>query len=357
MIDRRTFMKTGTVGAAIAALPPGIAAQETSAVRFGALPDTPLPTSEAFLMNAAAHPGDKSTIAMLGETDILTAADLSNQFIVFQSADVSGQPTLLEASGIMPAVSTPAATPDVLLDVSLLSFHVADDETVNKDTRATMRLTLSGGDQESQSPLYWAVTAGMQLYDEVKSKRPLPSQFETSFKRALGNRSIAIPTAVGTMKFEVVKHKEPKWWHKVFNFLGSGGGKILTSALGFPGVTQDVIKFIDDAASRFEDNNPAVLFASRPLQFAFSKEAKTASSGVVEKIGALNPGLWIMARGRDFAMLKGQHATYYHTYGMLVPSATPIEDVLAGKANDPLKNVTYAVFKSKIEATKIGITM
>lgn len=376
-MDRRNFLVAAGVGVASTVLN----AQQTSTTEvtpplasddlFGAKPDwaattwsidTPkkLPTDFPALYG----PDNEAVVFMSAERSAppIATAELSNQFIAFQLTEKNGKSILLESSAVEPEIETPDATPDVVMDARLEAFHLGDNEPVAKDARATLRLTINKADDSPRArnfeTLYWAVTAGLKLHDDVRNKRAESQDLNADFRKALGNKYIEIPGALGEIKFEVIRHREPSWWKKVFTFADSPTGKALTAALGFPAVTQQVVRFVDEAANRLENTNPEVLFASRPLKFAFSKQARKSyvGSGPVN-IGALNPGRWVLARGRDFKTLANAQAWFWGTYGRLVPGSVTGPDVVGGSYPDPFKNITYAVVTVQAKAHKLDFEL
>lgn len=286
--------------------------------------------------------------------------EISNHFFAFQTALVDGLPTVLLPNDVDPKIKTDEAAPDVLLDVSLDAFHLSESEAVNKDTRATLRLTINNEDDTERARkfdiVYWALTTGLNLFDDqLKTRIPKlnSSDLKADFKKALANRSIELPGGIGSIRFEVIRHKEPPWWRKLFKF-GSEGGKALTAVLGFPALTAEVLDIIDGIPQFQEADAPQILFKSRSLKFAFSKQARDAltEDGLV-KVGVLNPGIWLLARGRDFDTLRNAKAYYFQTYGLLVPAAVTEKEVVNGEYEDLFKDVTYAVLKAKIRPYKI----
>ena len=166
--------------------------------------------------------------------------EIPNQFFAFQAAFLDGSPTVLTPNDVEPSIQTGETAPDVLLDVSLASFHLSESDGVNKDARAQLRLTINNeADTERARKfdiVYWAITTGLYLFDDqLKTRIPKlnSSDLKADFRKALGNRSIELPGGIGSIKFEVIRHKEPPWWRKIFTF-GSEGGKALTAVLGFP---------------------------------------------------------------------------------------------------------------------------
>ena len=309
---------------------------------------------------AAATSAEKEIRLASANADLSSAnVELSNQFLAFQTEAVNGVPTVLESSMIEPQLDTPDTAPDVVMNVSMQAFHIGDNEGVDKDTRATLRLTVN---KDADSPggkgldtLFWTITSGLKLYDEIKKKKAESKDLQTDYKKAFGNRFIEVPGGLGNIRFEVIKHQEPSWWQSVFTFFQSDTGKALTAALGFPAVTQQVVSFVDQAISRFEGKNPKPLFASQPLRFAFSKQAKESYvNSAPVKIGCLNKGIWIFARGRDFKQLANTKAYFYATYGRLIPADKSPADFLAPGYVDPFKDITYGVFRVQMQQAKLG---
>jgi hypothetical protein len=112
---------------------------------------------------------------------------------------------------------------------------------------------------------------------------------------------------------------------------------------------------VDEAASRFENTKAQTLMASQKLLFAFSQQARDAYvAGGPVKIGVLNKGRWILARGRDYAALSDAKASYYATYGKLVPAGVTPEQLISGKYDDPFANISYAILNANTTATKIN---
>jgi hypothetical protein len=376
MMDRRGFLVSASTLATA-----GIAGAQTPndqqvldlLPRFGQL-NNPLMTSRVSLSTTdkgkelaqVLKREDRTGVALISsdsDEPKITAGEVSNQFMVFQfQKQKDGSPIMLESSAVEPLLETGGAAPDIAMDVKLLSFHLGENESVAKDSRATLRLTVSRAEESSRGSdfenLYWAVTAGLSLWDDIKGRKVGSHQVKSDFRRALGNKYIEVPGALGDIKLEVISHKEPPWWRKAFQFAASDAGKALVAALGFPAVTSQVIRFVDEAASRFEKTNPEVIFASRPLKFAFSKQARDGfySSGAA-RIGALNPGLWLMARGRDFKSLENIPAYYYGTLGMIVPASVSIADMISEKYEDPFKNITYAVFGVQMKPFKASFSI
>jgi hypothetical protein len=158
------------------------------------------------------------------------------------------------------------------------------------------------------------------------------------------------------MTFQVIKHKEPAWWRRVFEFAGGDAAKSIISMLGFPALTNDAIRMINQLLDRFDDSAPEVLFQSRPLRFALTQRAKDEITGGSERVpmGALNKGYCLLARGRDFATVVDHDAYYYPTYEKLLPASVSPEQAFAGKYNDPFAGMTYAVFRLGLAETQLA---
>lgn len=289
-------------------------------------------------------------------TEIST--ELANQFIVFQLSHELEGSTISESSQIEPVLKTTPDQSDVLVQLEMLSFHIGQNEEVARNSNATMRLVL-GKDSNSNNKYFdtafWTISAGLKLYDDIKKRPTEARDFKTDLSTAFGKRPIEIPGGLATMTFDVVKHKEPKWWQKIFNFLQSDTGKSLTSVVGFPAVTSTAINMLDQLFNRLDNKDSEVLFSSRPLTLALTDLAKldyTAGNPRI-KLGTLNPGFCVLARGKDYHTIAEANAYFYPSYGKLVPDSVAPGDIVSGNYEDPFKDVTYAVFKIGMKTTKL----
>lgn len=378
-MNRREALRQGALavsGLAAAGVSGNLFAQtahaqvQQSEVRFGSRPAEVLTPYSVPGRVAQPQRADIAVLERPGNETLMLAAEngsrtsgfnLADQFIAFQATSVNGTSQILESSSVEPALDTPAEKPDVIMDVSMQAFHVGESEPVEKDTRATLRLTVNkdadstGG--RGLDTLFWTITSGLKLYDDLKKARAESKDLQSDYRSAFANRYIEIPGALGDIRFEVIKHKEPAWWQKVFKFAESDAGRALTAAIGFPAVTQQVVRFVDEVTSRFDDRNAELLFASQPLKFAFSKQARANYVGSSPiKIGSLNQGLWVLARGRDLATLADAKAYFYPTYGRLIPANKTPQDFLSPSYVDPFREVTYAVFRVQMQATKLNFS-
>ncbi|HYV38740.1 MAG TPA: hypothetical protein VE988_23850 [Gemmataceae bacterium] len=290
-----------------------------------------------------------------------SAVDLSNQFVVFQLGSQIDGHSVLECSRSEPAIDGRPEEPDVLVALEMLSFHLAESEKVGSDTRATMRINF-GKDESSTDKrfdtLFWSIAAGLTLYDQANNRKPVGKDLKGDFQKAFGNRPIEIPGGLGRLSFEVVKHTEPSWWKRIFSFMQSDTGAGLVSVLGFPAITNQAIKVLDELLDRLGDSKPEPLFKSLPLRLALSKYARDSFTGgnTRIKMGCLRPGFCIMARGRDFKVLSNADVIYFPAYGRLVPNGVTEADLLAGAFEDPLRDVTYTVFRLGMKGTRLDPT-
>lgn len=284
--------------------------------------------------------------------------DLSNQFMNFQLSNSLDQPSILESSQVEPILRGSNDQPDVLVNLEMLSFHVGANENIDKNSRATIRINI-GKDENSRDKYFdtafWSIAAGLNLYNQAKNKVAEPKDLKSDFKQAFGNRPIEIPGGLSKMTFEVVKHREPKWWQNIFRFLQSDTGKSLISTVGFPAITSSAINMLDELLSRLDKSEPEILFKSLPLRLALSQQAKddfTAGNPRI-KMGSLNPGFTVLARGKDFETIVDSDAIFYPSIGKLVPSNVTEAQLLSGRYDDPFKDVTYSIFRIGMKETKL----
>jgi len=291
----------------------------------------------------------------------LSESDLKDQFIVFQFNQAPDGPTILDTSAVDPTQTGSTDKPDALTVIQLASFNVGTDEGIDRNIRATLRLDF-GKDSNSNSPLdtvFWSIAAGMNLYNEAKKKPSEAKDLKTDFNEAFSKRPVEIPGALGKLSFEVVKHREPKWWQKVFSFLQSGTGKALTSAIGFPAITSQAIGFLDELLNRLDKSDPEILFKSRPMTLALTKRARDSfNSGVPSvSVGVMNPGFCLLARGRDYKGLVDNKPVYMGAYGLLKPKDMEIQEFLQSPASNPFSRMTYAVLKVGTAEAKLNPTL
>jgi hypothetical protein len=271
-------------------------------------------------------------------------------------------PALLESSAVEPPIEGSADQPDVLVALEMLSFHLDETCVKDKDTRATMRVTLgkapSSTDRKFETA-FWSVAAGLDLYTasmDGKPKASFPKAYNADFRKAFGNRPIEVPGGLGLLTFQVVKHKEPNWWQRVFKFAEGGTGKALISVLGFPAITEQAISVIDQIVGRLTESEPEVLFQSMPMRLALSKWARDEFLGGSKRVtmGCLRRGFCVLARNKDVDSLQKANVIYNAIYGKLLPADATEEQALDG--DDPLKNLTYAVFRVGTQATRMDPT-
>lgn len=290
-----------------------------------------------------------------GET--LSPGELQDQFLVFQFNDQEQGARILETSAVKPKRKGSAEKPDVLARLQLVAFHIGQNAGIDKDTRATLRIDL-GKDENSNSTLntvFWSIAAGLNLYNQSQKKTAEAKDLKADFNEAFSKRPIEIAGGLGKLSFEVVKHKEPSWWRKIFSFLQSGTGEALTAAVGFPAITNQAISMLDELVGRLENSKPEVLFKSRPMTLALTELARDEYVGGTPgvSVGTLNPGFCLLARGRDYKTLVTNNPVFMGAYGKLRPDQVSVSDFLNGDFDDPFANMTYGVLRVASAETKL----
>jgi hypothetical protein len=201
-------------------------------------------------------------------TDSRSEVQLPDQFVAFQLSSQLQGPSLLESAQVEPKIEGSSdKEPDVQVALEMLSFHVGENENIDPNARATMRINFGKDESSSDNrfdTVFWSIAAGLNLYDQVKNKKTDTKDLKTDFRKAFGNRPIEIPGGLGRLSFEVIKHQEPPWWKQIFKFMQSGTGEALVSALGFPAITTQAIQVIDQLLDRLTDAKPEVLFKVYP---------------------------------------------------------------------------------------------
>lgn len=323
---------------------------------FSFSPDQAIATfseSEAFSQTAE----NERDIVKVGVRENALSSS-SNQFCIFQFNPSEDGPSLIDSSEVTPSFTGSAESPDVQAALEMLSFHLGESEDVDKDTRATMRINF-GKDEKSTDrnfdTVFWSIAAGLSLYDEALGKPAKSTDIKSDFRAAFGNRPIDVPGGLGLFSFEVVKHEERPWWRKIFPFFGSKTAERLISVLGFPAITVSAIRVIDELLTRIGDNMNEPLFKSRPMTLALTGKARDDFTGgnANVKVGALSKGFFVLARGRDYRLFNEEPLTYYPTHDKLVPRNVTQEQLVTGAYDDPLTDVTYAIFRVGMQEAKL----
>lgn len=338
----------------------GLSQEPITMLRYGSGPLTKALT-KAVESSGLVLPDDRGRVISVGADVAKGPATDGDQFMVFQLNNSLDGPTILDSTEVQPSIDGNAENPDVLAAIQMLSFHVGENEGIDKNTRATLRMDI-GKDESSTDKrfdtVFWSIAAGLQLYNNVKNGKTESKDLKSDFSQALSKRPIEIPGGLGRVTFNVIKHQEEPWWKQIFKFLESDTAKGLVSAFGLPAVTLQVINVFDQLLDRISNSSPKILFGGRPMRLAFSKQARTDFTGGNPRVsmGCLNAGFCVFTRGRDFNTVAKSNSVYYPTIGKLVPATVHPGEIAAGAYDDPLQNVTYAVFKVGTKATKLDPT-
>ena len=207
-----------------------------------------------------------------------------DQFFPFQLKVVDGSPRLVDPFQQIPNLETTQDKPDVAIRVGLDAFHLGEREDVRDNTRATLRLTIGEHGDNLPELLNWVIAAGMNLYSQGRNKPAVATELKGYIGAAFDKTPIKIPGGIGSIKFEVVKHKNPSWWKKIFGALTGIKGQALLQAFGLPAVTSSIIGLVDQAFDRFSGGYQT-LFASSPSPAHFqSKLTRNTQKAVFEKL-------------------------------------------------------------------------
>lgn len=298
------------------------------------------------------------TTLMTDRAVLLSEKDLKNQFLLFQFNEAEDGPPILHSPEVSPVKNGSDEKPDASVMVQLSSFNVGSDEDIDRNTRATLRLDFCKDPQSSSSldTLFWAIAAGLNLYNEAKGKKSEAKDLNADFSEAVSRKPAEIPGGLAKLSFEVVKHREPRWWQKVFSFLQSGTGTALTSAIGFPAITGKAIGVLNELLNQLDRSNPESLFKSVPTTLALTERARKAYLGGSKSatVGVLNPGFCLLVRGRDYKTLVDNSPIYEGALGLLRPKDMSTQDFLQSPESNPFNKMTYAVLRVRVAETKLN---
>lgn len=283
---------------------------------------------------------------------------LADQFIPFQIDGTGEQNQVRQLHEMEPAFTGDEAHPDILMRVEMVDFHLAENNPLKEGDRATMNISIRQQNpvDDKLQPLYWVATTGLDLYRMFTEQDHSADEHQADLHEAFGRRPIEIPGGTAVLKFDVKKHPKTQWWEYIFAGARSQAGQALVSILGLPGIALEAVKSIESLVNRLVDDNAETLFASQELPLVLTQKAKDRMLGGIQhnKVGALRPGLFLLARGADYQLIREQAPYYHHTYRMLFPAGTTDADIMDPDYIDPFKNITFAIFRVAMVETKLN---
>jgi hypothetical protein len=291
---------------------------------------------------------ENPTLTRGGKSFFESAVD-DNQFILLQLA--GGEKRIVPTSQVDPALQGGAGKPDINMSLDFESFKIGMNESIDKDTKATLQLKIGQEEKAgSLDKLFYCINGGLDLYNEIKGNRSEAKDFKKSTAGALGNKPISMPGGIGQISLQVLKHEEPKWWQQIFAFAKTDAAKELFSLIGFPGVTETAVNCISGMLDTLLGKGSEVLFQSQPIKVGFSKSAKDELSGGLDTnyVSCLNPGFWVMARKSDYDTIVNAKPIYYGGYGLLAPDGMTEIEAIKDSSSNPFSKLTYAVIRAKM---------
>ena len=283
--------------------------------------------------------------------------ELANQFIPFQIVGTENKNVVKQVHEIDRVLEGKGDRPDVLMRIEMVHFHLAKDERLRRDTRATMNITIrqENAIDDKLEPLYWVASAGLDLYN-LFNEKDNKKETQTDFHEVFARRPIELPNGIGVLKFDVIKHDEKKWYDVAFDLFTSKIGKAAIAVFGLPGVALEAAGIVKNLVSKIKDRKAEILFDSKELPLVFTKAAKEKilKDSTHNMVGSIQPGMFILTRGRDYKLFKEQSPFYHFTFQRLFPQETTSEQMMDSSFIDPFKNCTYAIFRVAVVDTKLN---
>lgn len=310
---------------------------ESEALSFGQLGQDPLPVRDT-------QTGVKA-LRLGANTELVTP----QQFWLYEFP--GGDTPIIDPHKREPLLAGSDDKPDVRLSIELEAFNFGEAHKEDRDPKARASLRLDvGKDKGSTSNLdllLWSTSSAIDLAQQIREKKK-PKDLAFRGNDVFKRRPIEIPGGLGAINLEVIKHKEPSWWAKVFKGATGSAAQDLIRTLGFPGITSDVLQFVNNAFGAFEDNNAEIIFQSRPLTVAVTQRAKSdfTDDNPAYKVASLNRSRYLIVRRQDIDAISAAKAVYVGGYGMLAPK----EDYdrhgdVYDYADNPLNKLTYGVLR------------
>lgn len=306
--------------------------------------DHPLQADVATLAAAGGPTVGEARLAVQGGID-------PQQFTLLQLTDGG----LADLHDIKPTLAGSEDAPDIQTRIQLVSLHMSDeDREANAGRQASLRLDI-GKDPRSSSqlePLLWSVAAGIDLISLIGGMgEGHAARIDADLSAGFRHRPIEIPNGMAQLRIEIVTHPEPPAWRRYFSFLTrSDETKLLASVLGFPGITIQAAKLLDQLMGAVDEARAEVLFRSRPLSIAMNGIAaadfKAGLSTV--SVAGVNDGYLVMTQFADMHRLLDMKSDieFRGGEGLLVRKGS-------GILGEEFDHITYAILRIRSKSYKI----
>jgi len=177
------------------------------------------------------------------------------------------------------------------------------------------------------------------------------ARIDADLSSGFRQRPIEIPNGMAQLRIEIVAHPEPPAWRRYFSFLArSDETKRLVSVLGFPGITIQAAKLIDQLMGAVDEARAQVLFRSRPLSIAMNGIAVTDfKAGLTTvSVAGVNDGYLVMTRFADMHRLLDMKSDieFRGGDGLLVRKGS-------GILGEEFDHITYAVLRIRSKSSRI----
>ena len=340
-MDRRTFLQTSSIGAALSLAGSRAYAQaeQTSPLAEELLEEL---NGSAFFTSAT------DEIAVRRPTDRIFS-DGAKPFAIYQLREKSGgggrKMEVVDPGNVEPEIRGSDENPDVGIKLSLEGAHFAQSvwADVRERSRATLRITSKGDTLNNADTLHWALTAGLNLYQAYKGGGRITNPIEIGTLLTRTGQSLQFSEGTGALQISVLKHRQPSWWNQVFSFLRGAGGNALIGAIGFPAITVSALRFVDELTNQMADRGRQPVFQASFANVAFSERGFEAS----RYPAVLNKGLWLVVSPSDREKFEEYEAYYYGGYARMIPGSVEDPSDMLGR-DDPFSDISYAVLNANI---------
>jgi len=282
--------------------------------------------------------------------------------------ETDGNFKAVDPYSIQPEIEGSAETPDIYMKMTMEKFHIDKRIYCDKNSTATFRLVVGPAQNkisEKVKPIFWVISAGMKLHELFSNNQGDRDQkMDINLDESFNGKPIEIPGGVVSIHLDVVKHRHPKWWKNLFNFLKDTVGKTVISAIGFPAVTGEAINIIDNTLNQIDRlKDREYIFSSTRTGILVSltkwgdqkAEWFGATGDFSGSLGSLNPGVWIMIQTKDIPFFTKTPFYFDQVYGGLIPIGTTPLEAKAPDFVNPFDNTTFAVFKVDMVPTNLSV--
>ena len=310
---------------------------------------------------------DQWTPRMAARADSPPDSTPDTQYLALYLDPDSKSLVLPISNKVTPKLSGESKAPDIEMRIELDALHLPDRDIKS----GTVKIQVSQDDRftEGREALSWVVAAGLNLYEDFKTKgaSPLkPGDLKADLVKPFAGRPISLPGGAGYIKIDILQDSKKSllenMWESIVAIFKTPQGMALAVTVGFPAIGLPAVAFIDQLIGRYKADTAVPVIEGRKMRWALNKAALErlllGSNGMVE-FPVMNSGYYVLVPAGRLGNLLGSKPKYVGGFGYFVPGNVDITDQAAlanyldqvANGNYEYGELPYAVIRVEIRET------